>query len=87
MEGRERRKLYTSSSPQEEEAADERGADEPGMMMRLANGIEKAQEERLDVSAYATAPRQVSQLQHNKSSAGGSQPTSASVLRKPQRCA
>jgi len=28
-------------------------------MLTLAEGIEKAQEERLDVSAYATAPAQV----------------------------
>lgn len=32
---------------------------EPGMMLTLAEGIEKAQEERLDISAYAAAPVQV----------------------------
>lgn len=30
------------------------------MMMRLANGVERAQEERLDVPAFVTAPQQVS---------------------------
>lgn len=39
----------------------ERTDGELDMMLTLADGIEKAQEERLDVSAYATAPAQVGQ--------------------------
>lgn len=72
VEGRERRKLYKSPSPEEADAVHEGGAEEPGMMMRLADGTEKAQKERLDVSAYATTPQQVSQLQYVNELAGGS---------------
>lgn len=79
VEGRERRKLYSSKSQQEElDDAEERGATEPGMMMRLANGIETAQNERLDVSAHAVAPPKVSYLAGNGLS-GGSQANGALV--------
>ncbi|CAN0066224.1 unnamed protein product, partial [Pylaiella littoralis] len=56
VEHRGRRGLY--DPPRQDDDEDEQGGGEPGMMMRLANGIEKAQEERLDVTAYATAPPQ-----------------------------
>ncbi|CAM9184202.1 unnamed protein product, partial [Hapterophycus canaliculatus] len=56
VESRERRKLYEHS--REGNAADRDSTGEPGMMMRLADGVAKAQEERLDVSAHASAPPQ-----------------------------
>lgn len=64
VEGRDRRGLY--DSPTQEDDEGEQCSGEPGVMMRLANGIEKAQEERLDVSAYATAPPQVDEKQRDK---------------------
>lgn len=59
VEKRERRGLYKAPSAQNGNATTERPDGELGTMLTLAEGIEKAQEERLDVSAYATAPAQV----------------------------
>lgn len=77
VEGRQRRKLY--ETVRQAEGATQEGTGEPGMMMRLAEGMSKAQEDRLDIPAYSTAPPQVTPLGYiswNISSA----PTSLVIL-------
>lgn len=57
VEGRQRRKLYDTA--RQAEGATQQGTGEPGMMMRLAEGMSKAQEDRLDIPAFSSAPPQV----------------------------
>ncbi|CAM9185901.1 unnamed protein product [Ectocarpus fasciculatus] len=56
VEGRQRRKLYDTA--RQAEGATQHSTGEPGMMMRLAEGMSKAQEDRLDIQAYSTASPQ-----------------------------